>query len=544
MSLPISQAREQGYSDDEILDFVSKKYPDRSEKIQLAMKEGYSPSDILSFLEKGSPPSKTRSVLSALPKGIIKGSSEIGETIPISPGGPIPKKAEEQILERVLPTREGKLESFLERTGKLLPLVALGPEGLGSKLLQLLGGTAAGELAKREEVGPTGQAISEAVGMGLPALLKSAVSRGLKALSGLYGEEAKMASGLTKPQAVEALHPERGIITPEHQEKAIKKLNEEAAKLATSTLEKEVPLAKEVQEGFDFGKKFEKDFSEVQKLAEKANPQINIAPVENFMLESVEKYRGIPSLHPQGRKVLKEIQSFMRNPQSEMKNLLRIYRSNNKKVSDIFETSRLTGKQKEYTDFLLDMNRSIGKAFEQTLPEGSPWLKQFREANLSFKQYKDAQEALNLLRPILGKEPSPKALETLANDPKRQKKLVMAMGEKGGQEIIQLSRDLQEATKAIKKIPAKNISMMEAVLPLGYFIPGFGKVKALGSIYKGMPWIKRVYGYMLATPVRRNAMKELFSAIKNNDVIAYSKAVQRIQRLLKENESIDQKDRA
>src|SRR5689334_24810801 len=85
-------------------------------------------------------PSRTRSLLSAFPKGALKGAYSLGKlTDPFaSIIGSEPSKMEKQALETVLPIQEGRFaEGALESAGEMAPGFALGGEGLFAKALQI-----------------------------------------------------------------------------------------------------------------------------------------------------------------------------------------------------------------------------------------------------------------------------------------------------------------------------------------------------------------------------------------------------------------------
>lgn len=463
-------------------------------------------------------PSRPRSIASAPIKGLIRGSQGIN---PIAAPGPISQEMGERLLQQFLPTQNKGTEQILEKAGELAPIVAIGPEALAAKASQLAGGTLAGHLAKQNDAGPIGQAVAEGVGMSIPGIVKSAA----KSISNAIRAPAeKFASGLTKPAAVEAKYAEKAIVSPERQQKAISTLNEEASRIAKTTAERDLPIIKKIEEGYDFDKNFQKKFESLRRMVNKSNPEINITPVSKILSQTAQKYRGIPKLHPEAQKVVGELKAFRERPKTDMADLLKIYRSNNQKMKSIFETSALTGKQKEYVDFLGDMNRAISKSFEDTLPKDSLWIKKFKENNLDYANYKRAMKTKDLLKPILGSEPTPAALQKLATDKKTFDKLKLAMGEKGAQDISQLSKDLKEATDSIKRIPVRKSKEWDTLIPLSIFIPHTYGIGTALSLKKGLEFAKRGYGLFLSSPKRRSLYSQVLKSIKNQDPSAYQKA--------------------
>lgn len=475
------------------------------------------------------PVSKLRSLLSAFPKGLVKGAAEIAEfqdPIGMAIKGLIPRKeGEEELIEKVsekvLPTEEGTAESILERAGKLVPLVATGGESIPAKVAQLLTGVGAGELSKLMGGGETAQSVSEAIGIGVPDLVKGA-GRALRRVIG-KGPIEKTISGLPKLKAVEAKRPVRGLITPERKKITIQKLDEEATKLAEKTVKKRLPLSDKIKRGHPFETEFTKEFSDLKTAVEKFNPEVDVAPLSRFMNAEVDKLKGIAKLHPQGAKIKAELKAMRKRPITDMKDLYRIYRSNNKKMSDIFETAFTTGKQKEYVDFLSGMNKKIAESFKGTLPKDSVWMRQFEELNTRFKDFKNTMKSLGKLDPLLRGKATPAHLEKLAFEPKKIKGLELAMGKDGAKEIMQLAKDLAQAKNAVKSITARKMRTWDHLLPLSIFVPFIGKVAGpAATIKKGIDYSRRIYGYLLTTPKGRKLYQRSLDAIIKGNIKAFN----------------------
>lgn len=337
----------------------------------------------------------------------------------------------------------------------------------------------------------------------------------------------RLPSGLAKPRAMEAKNTHLATINPERQKYAIKQLDKEATELANKSVAKHLPLAEEIKAGKDFQGHFDKEFDSLATMAKKHNPDIDITPISDLLRETRSKYRGIPSPHKDVVKIKKEIERFSDNPQTRMYNLLKIYRSNNKKQRDIFETSRLTGKQQEYSDFLSSFNRAISKSFGETLPEDSQWLSRFLKNNKDYKKYIDTKTSMRLLEPLLEGQVSSARINTLAKDPRLHKKLELSMGKQGADEIIQISKDLKAARDSIKNLPKEKVHAFDAVFPIGFLIP-FVKIPL--AIMKGAKFSRSLYGYWLSSPATRHAVEDATKALAKGDVAAYTTATKTLQK--------------
>lgn len=345
-------------------------------------------------------------------------------------------------------------------------------------------------------------------------------------------EIKKYPSGITMPKAAEGEFVSKARITPELQEKALKSIDEEAAKIARETLEKRMPKIKQIEEGYDFKSAFDEGFSNLKKAAEKANPQIDITDVTDFLEESRKKFAGLPKdlLPAEQRKILKEIKALANRPQTSLNKLLDLFRLNNKKRSLIYETRFLKGKQKDYTDFLTGLNNAIESAFEKTLPEDSIWLNTFKRLNFDYSDYLKSLQTLKSLESILSANAKPSTISKFAENPMAQKKLKLFMGEEASNEIIQLAKDMKSAREAIQNIPSKKIAEMQKIYPLGFLIPGL-KIPAIGGAIKyGVDAVRRLYGWYLTTPARTKAVDEAVKAASKGDIEAYRIATDELKK--------------
>ena len=362
------------------------------------------------------------------------------------------------------------------------------------------------------------------------------IGTGIKNLPKLLPKsiKEKLPSGLTKPKAVDSKLTRLAIGHPDKQAKAIESLEKEAGVLAKKSVEKSLPISKKIEEGFDFAKDHERRFAALKHSAEKYNPTIDITPVSDFLRAETQQYRGIPQLHAEGKKVMSEIKALRSKPQTELKNLLKIFRSNNQKRTSIAETKFVKGKQTEYANFLKNLNSKIEESIGNTLPQDSAWLKEFKDTNKQYSQFLKSKDALKSLDSVLRGKATPARLEKLAYDKIAQKKLAMTMGEQGAQEIAQIAKDLSIAKAAIKKMPAKVMKEWEKLLLIGLIIPGTHGIAPVIGAYKGIELGRRGLGWLLSRPSTRKQYQLALKAIINDDKKAYVAAATSLANSLNE----------
>lgn len=355
---------------------------------------------------------------------------------------------------------------------------------------------------------------------------------GAKALPKILPKKIKetLPSGLTKTKAVDSKLAKFGKVSPERQKIAISGLDKEAANLTKKSINEHLPLSKKIEEGFDFGKDYEKRFGLLKNVTEQYNPKIDVSPLSKFLAEKVDSYSGIPSLHAEAKKILTDVSQFHKNPQDSLKNLVKIYRSNNRKQKSIFETAQLKGKQKEYSDFLKEYNSHISQSIGESLGKDSPWYKEFINLNKEYSQYLNTEKTLNALAPILGKRAKASDLEKLAFNKSAQDKIALSMGKKGAEEVIQISKDLKLAREALKSIPKSKWHGWEKAAMLSLFVPGtHGIIPAFGA-YKAYEAGRRGLGWLLSTPSIRREYGNVLKAIASGDKKSYATAATAIEK--------------
>jgi hypothetical protein len=470
---------------------------------------------------------KPLSVVKAGAKGVLEGVQNIN---PLQPGSMIPQSVRQQVMEQVLPDLGEEEEKIARRGGKLLPMVALGPEAAEAKLIQLALGTTAGELAEQAGAGELGQGLAEVGGTSLPNVLKT-TTQTLKNIAGKKITET-LPSGLTKPRAVESNLNKVATIGKKTQAEAIEKLNKEASQLTRQSVEKNIPLFRQVEAGFDQSK-IDKAFSNLEKTAERSRVTLDLEPTFQLMDQYADKYKGVPNPHGDALKIQKEVQAFRKKPPNTLNRALKTFRSNNKKLREINEKSLVEGTQAEYTKFLRDENKAITESFRQTLGADNEWVKQFESMNSITSKIKTAEKVMADLEPLLqGRNLTPKSLEKLAFDKKSQKKLAVRMkDENAAKEIIQIAKDLHEARTAIKKIPKTALHKWELAAPMTYFIPG---LHALPGVYAGQKIGRHMLGYWLSKPETRRAYGKALDAIKNQNFSEYQKQTMILMKAIKE----------
>lgn len=340
-------------------------------------------------------------------------------------------------------------------------------------------------------------------------------------------------SGLSKPRAMDSKIAPYTTIGKETQKKAIQKLNVEAGSLAKEKVLEHMPIVKQIEEGFDFKNFFSTRMGNLEKTAARSKARVDLSPVEELMEKTAQKYRGIPNPHMDAKKIGAEVAAFYKKPPSTIDKALKTYRSNNRKLDQIFETSRLKGTQKEYVDFLVSQNKAIAQSFRASFGESNRWVRDFERLNSGFKQHVNAQKTLKELDGFFGGRLTPRSLEKLGSDPRTQQKLSMMMGEEGAKEIGQIAKDLKVASESIKAIPKIQYQKYELAYPISFLIPFLSKVGYVGVAQKIG---RNLMGSYLSKPAYRRAYSDALKALVGKNLEDYKAATSILRRITKDEE--------
>lgn len=165
----ILEAKEAGYSDEDILGALVEKGGSMASRVGKAQEEGFEASDIVSALSR--PPGKAKSIARAVGRGVLKGTADFAKLMP-GPKGPIPiEQGEELLKETIGPTREEFTEKLIER-GIPLAAMTVGPGGVAKGLGRAALAAGAGQIAEEVGVGPIGQTVAEIAALGIPSFTK------------------------------------------------------------------------------------------------------------------------------------------------------------------------------------------------------------------------------------------------------------------------------------------------------------------------------------------------------------------------------------
>jgi len=194
-------------------------------------------------------PGFLRSVASAIPRGLAKGTQALGRVM-----GPLPEEYPgefdpsrlEEVLNNYLPVGEGAVPEAVERAGELFPLVAASPGGgVVENILRTVGAASSGQVAKEAGAPEWAQSLAELPAFLAPNLSASNTARGMEATGSLkdkfLGAIGKMTESGEEPQKILDFGRKMGLseeqITPLIQSEMKKNLLSQIASKGQATQE-------------------------------------------------------------------------------------------------------------------------------------------------------------------------------------------------------------------------------------------------------------------------------------------------------------------
>ncbi len=577
------KAKQAGYSDEEIMEYLSKKDPSFSQKIEKAQEAGYKPQEVLSYFNS---PKKEEIAGGDYIEDVAKqgaqglGIGAIGtygdildlfglqskETLP---GEQAKTGREFEVLEKM---QQGQKPSFSDISelseDDVLPRYSRLPssqevETLGKKTgLVSEPKTFAGRYAKR--IGKLGGSTLATGGTSI----KSPIA------AGLAGQTIEEAGGPPWMQAAAEIiatikttpNQPRNITskTPEVEE-VIKNLRK------SGYSEKDITLAKSALEE----RKILKKYSSLTPEAENAI-QTGVKNSEKLLEEQVKK--GLPGYAEGGLSYLEKQASNVYQTMEDLASSIPVKNTEPIKKAiqnsiDYLEKYPLLKEQKEFIEFLKDglnkssnantaefftgFYRNLGRAgnwgnpkqkehllgivkkgiketFDQSGPEAAKFGKYFEKTNEAWKKWlnaKDLMQTFEKSQTVNGVDF--KKLASSLNDPDTYNLAKKVLGPEQVKNIDSINKGAQAIENLMKQIPKtdKGIQSLKLIGAIGSLFSGN---KAPLATIISMEGVKRLSTQLLINPEKQNIMKKLIIAARNNSP---QQAAILAQELLKDEES-------
>ena len=559
------KARQAGYSDEEIMDYLSKKDPTFNEKIKKAQHFGYSPQEVLSYFNKpkeNTPSDYAKDVVKQGAQGFGIGSlGTYGDILDllgvqskeILPGEKAKYGREFEVLEKMdqgqVPSHGELLE--LSSDDDIAPRYSRLPssqdvEELGKGLgLVSEPKTAAGRYARR--IGK--------LGGGGAALGSGAIAAPI--VAGLAGQTLEEVGAPTWAQAAAEivatlkLSPKTNVpITSKSKEveKVIKDLRQ------AGYSEQDITLAKSALEE----RKLLKKYSSLTPEAENAI-QNGLKNSETLFKEQIKKglpgyaEGGLPYLEKEASNVYRTMEEVaatvpIKNKEPVKKSIegaiayLEKYPllDEQKKFIEFLKDGLSKVDKAENADFLTGFYRNLGKAgnwgdpkqkehllgmvkqgikdsFAESGPEAAKFGKYFDATNEAWKKWlnaKDLMQTIEKAETIEGM--NFKKLSSILNDKENHELAKKVLGPEQLKNIKTISEGSQAIESLVKQIPKTDKSVQELKLLSAIHALIVHGNKSPLTAFIGLEAAKRLYTSLLIDPEKQNLMKRLIIAAKNN----------------------------
>lgn len=561
------QAKKSGYSDEDIMEFLSQKDPSFGEKMQKAQDSGYTGEEVLSFFN-GEPNKEKLSLGDHAADFTKQGAQGFGigslgtygdildlfglqakETLP---GEQAKYGREFDILEKEQKGETPSFSELMELSGDddIAPRFSRfssskDVEDLGTKLNVVSEPkTPAGRYGRRigklagggASLGGTGIAAPIAAGVAGQTLEEFGAPPWAQAA-------AEIVAGLK-------VAPKANVpITSKSKE--VEKIIGDLRKAGYS--EKDITLAKSALEERKILKKY-------ASLTPEAENAINsgVKNSENLFKEQIKNglpgysEGGLPYLEKQASKVYQTMEDLASTV--PVKNTEPVRKSIQKAI-DYLEKYPLLDEQKKFIEFLKDgltksdkantaefftgFYRNLGKAgnwgdpkqkehllglvkqgikdtFEQSGPESAKFGKVFEKTNDAWKKWLDAKDLMQTIEKTQTVDGMNfKKLTSILNDPENHELAKKVLGPQQVQNIKSINQGAQSIESLLKQIPKTDKSIQSLKILEGIRSLLSGDYRPLAALIT-MEGARRLSTSLLTDPEKQNIMKKIISAAKNN----------------------------
>lgn len=566
------ESKKDGYSDEEITNYLLESDPSFGEFLKQSQAEGYSGEEVIGYLNSA-PKQKEESAIASYGKDILKqgaqgfGIGALGtygdildlfglQPTEMLPGEKAVYDMEAQILDKM--NQPGYQPSFsdiyalsgdddiaprfsrlpnshdVEKFGKELGLISEPKTAAGryaKRIGKFTGSTAsfggAGGFASPIAAGITGQTLEE---LGAPAWAQIAgeVIAGLK-----FAPKT--------PVAVSS------------KSKEVEEILQNLRKAGYS--EQDITLAKSALEKRGFLKKY-------ASLTPEAENTINQGVKNSEELFKQQIKKGLPGYAEGGLPYLEKQASGVYQAMEELAASVPIKNKEPVKKAiqsaiDYLEKYPLLDEQKKFIEFLKDglsktdkaetaefftgFYRNLGKAgnwgdpkqkehllglvkegikqtFAESGPEAAKFGKYFEKTNEAWKHWLNARDLMQTIEKAATMEGTNfKKLASILNDPKNHDLAKKVLGPEQLENIKSITKGAEAIESLLKQIPKDEKSVQSIKLLHGVFSLIKGDFKPMAAII-GMEGAKRLATKMLIDPEKQHLMKKLINASKNNSL--------------------------
>lgn len=562
------KAKDAGYTDEEIMNYLAEKDPEFENKMQVAQDEGYTAEEVLNYFN--APPKEEEF-------GFGDYAADFG------------KQTAQGIGIGALGTYGDILDLFGLQAKEILP----GEKEKYSREFDVL------EKMQRGEVPSVGELMMLSDDDDLPRFSRLPSSRDIEEIGGKLGlvSEPKTAAGrygkrIGKLGGSAASLGAGGVVAPIVAGAAGQTLEEMGAppwaqaaaeiiatlKLSPKTANKISSKSKEVDKVLQDLKKAgytEKDLTlaksalEERKLLKKyasLTPETENAIMkgvknsEDLLKEQIKK--GLPGYAEGGLPYLEKQASNVYQSMEELATSIPVknkepFRKSIQNSIDYLEKSALLPEEKEFigflkdglekidksstADFLTSFYRKLGKAgnwtdpktkehllslvkdgikqtFAESGPEAAKFGKYFEQTNEAWKKWLNARDLMQTIEKAQSVDgTSFKKLASILNDPKNHELAKKVIGPEQVKNIQSITEGAQAIESLLKQIPKSDRSIQSLKILEGLRSLFTGDYRPLAAII-GMEGAKRMATSLLTDPNKQNQMKKLITAAKNRSV--------------------------
>lgn len=560
------KAKNSGYSDQEIMEFLSQKDPTFETKMMQAKEAGYTPEEVLNYFN--SSPQKKESTSESYVSDFGKQAAQGFGIGALGTYGDVLDLFGLQAKE----TLPGEKSKYGREFGTLEKLGKNEVPSIG-ELMEL----SDEDISPRHSRLPSAKNVEElGEGLGLISEPKTAAGRYGRRIGKLAGGGASFgATGVASPiaagiagQTLEELgappwaqaaaeiivslkYAPKSNVPVSSKSKEVEKVIGDLRKSGYS--EKDITLAKSALEERKILKKYSTLTPEVENSI-----QQGIKTSENLFKEQIKKglpgyaEGGLPYLEEQASKVYQSMEELAANMPIKNKDP---FRKSIENSINYMEKSALLPEEKEFigflkeglekvdksetADFLTSFYRKLGKSgkwtdpktkehllglvqkgikesFSESGPEAERFGKYFDATNKTWKHWINARDLMQTIEKAQNIDGTNfKKLSSILNDPKNHELARKVLGPEPLENIKSITKGAEAIDSLLKQIPKTDSSFQSLKILEGLKSLFNGDYKTLGSIIT-LESAKKLATSLLTDPEKQNIMKKIIVAAQNN----------------------------
>lgn len=329
-------------------------------------------------------------------------------------------------------------------------------------------------------------------------------------------------SGLELPQIAEKeykyLPPK---VLPGKKEKIMGKLAQDATKLTEEIKKREIPIAKEIEQGIDVEARNEANFEKVNNIAKKLPDKYETNFISDYLNNVTDEINKVVPTEEQ-EDILKLAEKF-RKRYGELPGGKRFYsaednldqfRRINKDLKKLYQTKFVHGESLDTMHFYEGLKNAIKQTFDTYAPKEFSNL--FKETNKDFSSITKLNKFDLLMQSVSDEKGAlvPSKLDKFIKNSKKQDLLRQQIGVQGLEDLKDISQDLSKAEKNLGLLKSPSFTDILSTHTANALL-NFLSIPIVAPVKMTKEALEYARGFMLTRPQGKKDVVNLLRAIRS-----------------------------